>query len=355
MALPIQLQEQVDKAKELAEQLYTKKPEGEESTQEEAATDPAPEAASAAEDTSAQQTTQAVEQPQSAVAPSGNEQRDENNETYAQRWRSLQGVYNAQKRQLDETQHRLQNMEQLIAQMQQSASAAPAKQQAAPQVSKHVTEKDITEYGADMVEFARRVSREEVGPLAQAVKALTARIDQLQGYVPVVQQVVNTQARTAQERFFDDLAGRVTDWKEVNDDPRFHEWLLSEDPLSGLQRQTLLTDAHQALDVGRVANIFLSWKREAGIAVAPAAETAQAAAKASNVSKLEKQIAPGRASAATTPPAPAQKKQWTRAEIAQFYQDKMQGRFKGREAEARAMEADIFLAQREGRVALNAA
>lgn len=351
MALPTQLQEQVSKAKEIAEQLYAKKPDGEPTTDVEETTDPAPVAESAPATPVAQPTTQAVEQPQNAVAQSD----DENNDTYAQRWRSLQGVYNAQKRQLDETQQRLFNMEQLIAQMQQ-ASAAPAQQQTqVAQATKHVTDKDMTEYGADMVEFARRVSREEVAPLAQAVKQLTARLEQLQGYVPVVKRVADTQARTAQERFFDDLESRVADWKAVNDDPRFHEWLLSQDPLSGLQRQTLLTDAHQALDVGRVANIFLSWKREAGIAVDPATETAQTQAKASNVAKLEKQIAPGRASAASAPPTPAQKKQWSRGEIAQFYQDKMAGRYKGREAEARAMEADIFLAQREGRVSLNAA
>lgn len=351
MALPIQLQEQVTKANEIAEQLYARNSDGAAAAEDSQSTDQAP----AAEDVSAapaeQPATREVEQPQSAVAQSGN---DENNDTYAQRWRSLQGVYNAQKRQLDDTQQRLHNMEQLVAQMQQASSAPASQQTAVAQAAKHVTDKDMTEYGADMVEFARRVTREEVAPLAQAVKQLMARIDQLQGVVPVVKQVADTQARTAQDRFFDDLAGRVPDWKAANDDPRFHEWLLDVDPLSGLQRQTLLTDAHQALDVSRVANIFLSWKRDAGIAVAPAAQTAPATA-ASNVSKLEKQIAPGRASAASAPPSPAQKKQWSRGEIAKFYQDKMQGRYKGREAEARATEADIFLAQREGRVALNAA
>jgi hypothetical protein len=218
-----------------------------------------------------------------------------------------------------------------------------------------VTDKDVTEYGADMVEFARRVTREEVTPLAQAVRTLMERIDQLQGVVPMVRQVADTQAKTAHDKFYESLSSRVPDWQQVNENARFHEGLVSADPLSGLQRQTLLTDAHNNLDLPRVVSIFETWKREAGIAAAPAVDAAKAATNASNISKLDKQIAPGRASAGSTPPTPATKKQWTRGEIAQFFADKMAGRYKGREAEARSLESDIFLAQREGRVALSAA
>jgi hypothetical protein len=352
MALPTQLQEQVDKAKAIAEQLYGEKtdenptPAGEASSQEN--TDAAASEAAAAAP-AAQSATPAVATPVDQTATSTPE---ENNDTYAQRWRSLQGVYNAQKRQLDDTQQRLANMEQLVAQMQ-AAPAANAPAQA--KRSQHVTDKDVTEYGADMVEFARRVSREEIVPLAQAVQQMMQRIDQLQGVVPTVRQIADTQAKTAHEKFYDALTGRVADWKKINDNPRFHEWLMSADPLSGLQRQTLLTDAHSNLNVDRTVSIFDTWKREAGIADAPANDAAQSAAKASNISKLEKQVAPGRASSGTTPPAQQQKKQWSRGEIAQFFADKMAGRYKGREAEARSLESDIFLAQREGRVALNAA
>jgi len=351
MALPTQLQEQVEKAKEIAAQYYGEQTE----TSDAAATD--------AGNTSAEASTQTTEAPQNEAAAASTTQEvatsspntatpagEENNDTYAQRWRSLQGVYNAQKRQLDDTQHRLQNMEQLVAQMQAAPAAAATETRA-----KHVTDKDVTEYGADMVEFARRVTREEVTPLAQAVRTLMERIDQLQGVVPMVRQVADTQAKTAHDKFYESLSNRVPDWQQVNENARFHEWLVSADPLSGLQRQTLLTDAHNNLDLPRVVSIFETWKREAGIAAAPAVDAARAATNVSNASKLEKQIAPGRASAGSTPPTPATKKQWTRGEIAQFFADKMAGRYKGREAEARSLESDIFLAQREGRVALSAA
>lgn len=351
MALPTQLQKQIDDAKVIADQLYAPKAETPAETPAESTETTAVEAPkeTPAEQAPAQSTTPAVA---TSVETQATSTEDENGPTYAQRWRSLQGTFNAQKRHLEETAQRLANMEQLVAQMQ-AAPAAPPKQAPRPT---HVTEKDVSEYGADMVEFARRVSREEMAPLAQAMQALVSRIDQLQGVVPVVRQVADNQAKTAHDKFYEQLSGRVPDWQKINEEPRFHEWLLSEDPLSGLQRQTLLTDAHTNLNLERVVNFFDQWKREAGIAAVPAATNqTQAAQQASNVSKLERQIAPGRASAGSTPPAATAKKQWSRPEIAQFFADKMNGRYKGREAEARTLENDIFLAQREGRVVQSAA
>ena len=333
MALPTQLQEQIDNAKAIAEQYYG--PKEETSTEEVSAES---EDSSQDGESSESETQEVASTQEQTTTPS----EEENNETYAQRWRSLQGVYNAQKRHLDETMQRLNNMEKLVSQMQsapEQATKAPA----------HVTDKDVSEYGEDMVEFARRVTREEVGPLAQAVQQLMSRIDELQGVVPVVQRVAQSQAQNANEKFYASLTSRVPDWQEVNENRKFHDWLLSQDPLSGLQRQTLLTDAHDNLDLPRVVSIFEAWKRENGVAPA-----IQEAAKSSNISKLERQIAPGRASG-TTPPTQAEKKQWTRQDITAFFKDKMNGKYKGREEEARKLESDIFLAQREGRVVLNAA
>jgi hypothetical protein len=203
-----------------------------------------------------------------------------------------------------------------------------------------------------MVDFARRVTREEMAPIAQALHDLNRRMEQLQGMAPVVQRVVANQQVSAEQSFADKLTRAIPDWTRINDDPRFHDWLLTPDDMTGLQRQTYLADAEQALDLQRVVSIFQAWKREAGVPNAPAAP---AVAAVSNASKLEKQVAPGRASASS--PAPTQKaeKQYTPADIAKFYADKLRGVYKDRAAEATAIERDIFLAQREGRVVQRAA
>lgn len=352
MSLPEQLQKQVDNAKAIIEQHYGAKPAEEDNTpaaDPAPAADPTPVGETQAPVAEATPPAAEVQTPQTSVT---HDDPDENNATYAQRWRSLQGVYSATKRQMDEAQSRIANLEQLLSDMQ-----AAKLENSVPKPARHVTEKDVTEYGGDMVEFARRVAREEMAPLAQAVQMLMGKLDQVQQVVPVVQNVAAAQAKTAHELFYEKLTERVSDWRSVNNNPKFHDWLLSADPLSGLQRQTLLTDAHNSLDLERVVNIFEMGKQAIGAKPAPAVAppTAPTPAAASNVSKLEKQIAPGRASTGSAPPQQQQKKQWSRTEISKFFSDKLQGKYKGREAEARAMEQDIFAAQREGRVSLNAA
>lgn len=343
MSLPEQIQRQVDEAKAIIEQRYGKKDEASSEAPAESDVAVAEEAEAPAPEAKPETAVEKRAEPTERVT---HEATDENDATYAQRWRSLQGVYNATKRQMDEAQQRIVNLEQLLSQMQSEQMDSSI-----PKAAKHVTDKDKTEYGEDMVEFARRVSREEVAPLAQAVKMLMSKIDQLQGVVPVVQNVAAAQAKSAHDMFYEALTKRVPDWQTVNENQKFHDWLLSDDPLSGLQRQTLLTDAHNNLDLARVVNIFEMGKQALGLKPAEVQVAAATAAKAATASKLEKQIAPGRASAGTAPPQQAEKKMWTRADITKFYSDKMAGRFKGRDAEAQALERDIFVAQREGRVA----
>ena len=272
---------------------------------------------------------------------------DENSATYAQRWRSLQGQFNRSQQQLQETLAARQSLELLVTQMQMAPTAAAAGQ------PKHVTEKDHTEFGTDMVAFARRVTREEVAPLAQAVQMLAARLDQLQGVVPQVQHVAQQQAQTAEQRFFEALTRRLPTWETVNNAPTFHKWLLDADPITGLQRQVILEDAHQRRDLERVVSIFTAGMAATGASPAPspaASSTPSAAA-----TQLERQVAPGRASAATAPPKQVEKKTWTREDIRKFYADKQRGAYKGREEEAKAIERDIFNAQGEGRMSLSTA
>ena len=343
MTLPEQLQKQVETANNLIAQHYGPKPSADEAgtTGTEAAStanaDPAPAAPAAT--------------PTEPVRPQGNPAtpaEDENSETYAQRWRSQQGIVNAANRKLSQAEQRIATLEQLVSSMQ-SMPTAHAPQPSAPLVG----EADVTEYGKEMIDFARRVTREEVAPIAQALHDLNRRLEQLQGLAPTVQRVAANQQVSAEQAFAAGLSKAVPDWGTINDDSRFHAWLLTPDAMTGITRQTYLADAEQTLDLNRVVSIFQAWKREAGVTQVPSAQ--DPAPRATNVSKLEKQLAPGRASAATTPPSQKAEKTYTPADISKFYADKLHGVYKGKEAEATTIERDIFLAQREGRIVQRAA
>lgn len=349
MNLPSQIQAQVEHAKSIIAQHYpTEGADAPTATDQPADTPPAeptPVAPVAA--------TPPVAQEPAAPAPAaGAGTEDENSASYAQRWRTLQGKYNALLRQHEETTGRLGNLEHLVAQMQVPPAPAAAPAQAPETV---VSPEDVDREGTDRIELITRIVRSELAPLAQAAQLLNARLDKLSGVVPVVENIATVQHQTAQQRFYAELRAAVPTWQAVNDDPRFHEWLMETDPLTGIDRQTYLRDAERKLDSARVSSIFKAGMAALGQTVPPQAEDTPAptptntATPAATNARLARQVAPGRAT--TTPaPQPAAKRTWSRAEIAKFYADRLRGAFRGREAESKAMEADIFSAQADGRV-----
>lgn len=288
--------------------------------------------------------------PSPAPAAADTQTDDENSETFAQRWRSLQGVHNSLQAKLRDADAARRNLEQLVAQMQ-STPAQPAKPRAS-----HITDKDSSEYGGEMVDFVRRAARDEMAPLAQAVQAMAAQVQALRRLGPVVESVAHTQVANTRDQFYASLTKAVPDWQSVNANEGFLGWLVEEDEFTGLQRDTLLKDAHDNLDLGRVVSIFNAYKRLNGTPQAAAAPAAAVTPQAPSArERLERQVAPGRASTGTAPPQSAQKKQWTREDIAAFYRDKLSGKYKGKEQQAQALEQDIYAAQHEGRVVLSAA
>lgn len=337
--LPAQIQKQVNEAKALIEQHYgPKDPQVTDAPKDDVQktdADPAPVVNASEQDP-------APVSEQTAPVTQVTSAEDENSPTYAQRWRSLQGTYNVTKQKLDESAARIANLESLVSNIQ-NAQAAPAV--AAPAATTLVTPEDANEYGADMVDFVKRTSKSEMAPLMQAMQQIQAQLAQLQGITPVVQQVVASQQQTAEERFFARLQARVSDWAAINDNPAFHQWLMTPDPMTDILPQTYLADAQAQGNVDRVVNIFNTWKQtQAGPKAEPIAQPTKAS------SQLERQVAPGRASAASAPPAQKTAKTYTGEDITKFYRDKLQGVYKNRPEEAAAIEADIFKAQREGRV-----
>jgi hypothetical protein len=271
---------------------------------------------------------------------------DENSETYAQRWRSLQGSYNATVRQKSELEQRVQQMEQLFATLseQQSASAPQPKQEQEPQ--RLVSEQEAAEYG-ESIDVMRKVSREELIPVAQRLAQIEGLLQQMQAnVVPQVQAVAQRQQMSAEQQFWSDLTTYVPNWRDVNDDDGFQSWLLEVDPLTGSNRQTYLEDAQRSLDAHRVSAFFRTWLETTGQALV-AQSTPKPAAE------LEKQVAPGR-SRGSGSASSKQPNTYSPEDIKAFFNDVRSGKYKGREQERDRIERDIFTAQREGRIVVNA-
>lgn len=351
MALP----EQIRKQSEAVQDLYKQLNEEVEETGEAQETPPTDETNEepAEVETTVEETAADTEVNTEDAAPSSEPEQKKDDEPLSeerllQKYKTLQGMYNAEVPRLHsqnkEMQQKLQHMEQLLASLSEQQKEAA---QQPVEVEKLVTEKDVEEYG-DSIDMMRKVTREELGSVAHRIAQLEDVIQQFQSnVVPQVEQVAQRQATSSEQMFWSDLSNRVPDWREINDDQSFQTWLLEIDPLTGINRQTYLEDAQRSLDARRVATFFDTWRENNGVAnVARSESRAQ-----TNASELEKQVAPGR-SKGSSAPKPDAGKVYTPQDIEKFFADVRQGKYKGRESERDKLERDIFAAQRENRIQL---
>ena len=261
-------------------------------------------------------------------------------ESWEQKYKTLQGMYNADVPRLNaknrEVNARVSQLEQLLGTMQQSA-----KPEEPVSTDPLITDADMKEYG-DSIDVMRRAAREEVNAANGRIAQLEKTIQQLQGVVPQVQQVQAQQQASSEQAFWAGLTNEVSNWQDINNNADFQSWLLSIDPLTGISRQTYLEDAQKNLDTKRVASFFAAWEKEFGVP-----ETARENRSNTN-SQLEKQVAPGRGRSSTSTTQEA--RNYSPTDIQKFFEDVRKGKFKGRDEERGRMERDIFAAQREGRI-----
>tara|TARA_R100001530_G_scaffold37429_1_gene29094 strand:+ start:1398 stop:2453 length:1056 start_codon:yes stop_codon:yes gene_type:complete len=261
-------------------------------------------------------------------------------DTWEQKYKTLQGMYNADIPRLNGTNRELNNRVSQLETLLGTINKQEATINEAP-VEKLITEDDVKEYG-DSIDIMRKAAKEEFAGESARVNKLEQELRQLQmNVVPQVQQVQMEQKTSSENAFWNTLNQEVPNWNEINSDQNFQSWLLDIDPLTGVSRQTYLEDAQKKLDAGRVVNFFNTWAQANG-KVDDARENRKAQ------TQLAKQVAPGRGRAGQ--PVSGEGKTYTTKDITKFFEDVRFGKFKGREDEKKRMERDIFVAQREGRI-----
>jgi hypothetical protein len=357
LPLPKQVQRQIDKANAVADEYY-KSLKGE-------AAPPAGEPPAAASPPAGE--APPANNPPAAAAPPAATPLPQ--EGYEQKYKVLQGKYNAEvprlQNQVREQGESLRQMrEQLTATQTLLASfgssqasapagnAPPASAPAAP--AKLVKDEEVREFGADLIDVMRRVVREEQSSLLpeidRRVAPVAQRVDQV---ASAASNVARRVSQSDQQNVLAMLAQHVPNWTEVNENPEFLAWLDQSDPYSGHLRGKMLEQAYKSHDGPRVVAFFKGFLNEHAAVTQPAPAASAPPAAPAPQRKLDELVAPGtpKAGAAGTQDGSG-KRVWTRAEIGKFYDDCSAGRFNSTDGKARraAMEADIFAAQREGRV-----
>src|SRR5262245_24927843 len=125
----------------------------------------------------------------------------------------------------------------------------------------YLTADDVQNYGSDLISFAQRA----------AAHALAPQIQNLQQDNAMLRKRLAHESR----QNLDDRVGRsVPNFREIDQDPRWHRWLLGIDAFTGRMRQHLLNDAVRDRDNSRVTAMFHAFSREHG---ASSGQQAQAA------------------------------------------------------------------------------
>jgi len=266
------------------------------------------------------------------------------------RFKALKGRYDADQRRGNETQQQYDDrMRELTAEVHR-----PAPLPGEGELPTLLSQKDIDDYGADLIDVIKRAAQEAVAPM---LKPIAQTVGQVQAQV---ETTANETSKQFLSRMHGSMDNAVPGWQDLNRDPNFIAWTKRPDVYSGLNRQELLQRAWYAGDSNRVAAFFQGYLAEEAATDPAAAQARQQAgghappphgggpASPPPRVTLEQLAAPGRARAAAI--APAGKPVWTAEGISQFYMDVASGKFRGRDAERIATEADLMSAQREGRI-----
>jgi hypothetical protein len=176
-------------------------------------------------------------------------------------------------------------------------------------MSDYLTQADVQNYGSELLEVSQRAALHAIAPHLMSLEQQNAELQR-------------RLAKEARHRLDQQVAAAVPNYQEIDRDPRWHQFLREIDTYTGQPRQALLNIAIADGSASRVVALFNGFLREAG----------------------GTQSTPARGHRSSGKPI------YTRETIGQLYEAHRKGAYTGREQEWARQEADIFAAQREGRV-----
>jgi hypothetical protein len=329
MSLPRQIQEQADRAEEI-EKTMAGQPAGDSPTPQE----PLPKDQQAAPPAPPQPEAPQAK-PEPAPAPPAPAAKD-TEETWEQRYRSLQGAQRAEASRLGARISELEGLlTQTNARLLELTKTPPKPEPAAPLP---ISDKDKAEFGPEIIDLIQRQSSHIAAQATAEIKAENDSLKKQLADVGVQLKGVSTgQEEQRRQAYFSRLAQLVPDWEAVNADQRLMDWLALPDPASGAPRQQYLTTAWINFDADRTAYLFNAWKDS----LSPSSSARQPDPLAAHASPSSSRSSAPRV---TEPDV----KVWSQRDIDAFYTDVTRGKING--ADVTRIEAEIDAAVATGRV-----
>lgn len=259
-------------------------------------------------------------------------------EDFEHKFKVVQGKYDAEVPML---RTQVADLTEQVKTLMESKAASPEPVKTPKTLSKAV-EALQEQYGQEFTDMVNSAVEEKTEQRAEEIanKIVDERLKDITGKVNTVAEV---QVQSASTVFMNALEkGLGVGWETgINKDPGFLAWLAKpiDAELGGETYMDKLTAAYNSLDDAKVLTIFNRY-----IKLNPQDTN-------TNTSKLEELIVPeNKGGGDDLANLNKEKKNYTQAEVNQFYKDSATGIYKGKPEEKASIEADIFAAQNEGRI-----
>jgi hypothetical protein len=263
---------------------------------------------------------------------------------WAQRYNSMRGRWEAATRTIGSMEEQMRQLGQELVRTQSILAAAPQQtdlgqnnNQAHANV---ITEEDRTAYGDDLIDLTQRAARAAIAPELDALRAENQRLQ-------------TRVTSTGKRELFDHLDRVLPNWRQINQTTQFKTWLSLRNVYTGEVRQKMLNAAVNGAEAPKVIAMFKDFLSEATATGTMPQGQQQEQPPAPRVAAVDlgSLAAPGRAKPSSGDnQTPADKPTYTRAEIANYFNEKRKGLWAGRETLAQQIENDLGAAQREGRI-----
>jgi hypothetical protein len=277
---------------------------------------------------------QPIEEPVAVEATPANDSVEEVSESFKQKYATLRGKYDAEVPRLHQQVKEL--TDQMNAIRDEAEAAKKAEAEKPKEKVSYVTDADREEYGDDLIDFQRRVAKEQAQEYEGRFEQQAKVIEQLQ------QQISNTGNQVGEVGFTQKLNALVPGFDQLDNDERWVAWLNEYDPMTRGPRRDQAQAAFNSGDAEAVAH-YVSLFRES---VEPVAN-----GKSDRETELEKQVTPSRsASTVTNKSSSKNSKVYSERELNNAWTKIRTLNTQGKYDDAEKLEAELTAAYMEGRV-----
>ena len=333
MALPKQVQQQLDEVEELEKQLEAQ---GEETKAKPEVKKKKTSKKAKAKDTEVEVTDdEPIEEPVAVEATPADDSKEEVSESFKQKYATLRGKYDAEVPRLHQQVKELTDQMNAIREEAQAAKKAEA-EKPKEKVS-YVTDADREEYGDDLIDFQRRVAKEASQEYEDRFEQQAKVIEQLQ------QQISNTGSQVGEVGFTQKLNALVPGFDQLDNDERWVAWLNEYDPMTRGPRRDQAQSAFNSGDAEAVAHYVGLFRESINEPVANG--------KSDRQTELEKQVTPSRsASTVTNKSSSKDSRVYSEKELNNAWTKIRTLNTQGKYDDAEKLEAELTAAYMEGRV-----